>query len=232
MVRRIRTDHLDVLRKTNKQPLNDNRKLLNYNQSSQVPKLSKKPTVIKSILNKNNNNNVTNPTKNSNYSRMVTEVNEKTSYHQRTATAIDRNPGSSYGHRKTNTSSNLIFKKKQVMKESSSKPTYTMKPTVDIAKSTKNDKTFVGSNRYEIDKQVGSGTFGTVHQARDKKTLQIVAIKKVYQDKNYKNRELDILKMLDHPNVLSMKDSYFTYDKLSSKEYLNVVMDYYDANLY
>lgn len=57
------------------------------------------------------------------------------------------------------------------MKESSSKPTYTMKPTVDIAKSTKNDKTFVGSNRYEIDKQVGSGTFGTVHQARDKKTL-------------------------------------------------------------
>lgn len=54
----------------------------------------------------------------------------------------------------------------------------------------------------------------------------------MYQDKNYKNRELDILKMLDHPNVLSMKDSYFTYDKLSSKEYLNVVMDYYDANLY
>lgn len=107
-----------------------------------------------------------------------------------------------------------------------------MKPTVDINKSTKNEKPFVGSNRYEIDKQVGSGTFGTVHKARDKKTLEIVAIKKVYQDKNYKNRELDILKMLNHPNVLSMKDSYFTYDKLSSKEYLNVVMDYYGANLY
>jgi len=39
-----------------------------------------------------------------------------------------------------------------------------------------------------VEKKVGSGTFGTVHKARDKKTLDIVAIKKVYQDKNYKNR--------------------------------------------
>ncbi len=59
---------------------------------------------------------------------------------------------------------------------------------------------------------MGSGTFGTVFKVRDKKTLEIVAIKKVYQDKNYKNRELDILKTLNHPNVLSMKDSYFTYE--------------------
>lgn len=59
---------------------------------------------------------------------------------------------------------------------------------------------------------MGSGTFGTVYKATDKKTLEIVAIKKVYQDKNYKNRELDILKSLNHPNVLSMKDSYFTYE--------------------
>lgn len=50
-----------------------------------------------------------------------------------------------------------------------------------------------------------------MHKARDRKTLDVVAIKKVFQDKNYKNRELDILKMLKHPNVLSMKDSFFTY---------------------
>lgn len=70
-----------------------------------------------------------------------------------------------------------------------------------------------------------------MHKARDKKTLDTVAIKKVYQDKNYKNRELEILKILNHPNVLSMKDSYFTYDS-DKKEYLNVVMDYYQHNLY
>ena len=69
-----------------------------------------------------------------------------------------------------------------------------------------------GENRYQQDKKVGSGTFGTVYKARDKKTLDVVAIKKVYQDKNYKNRELDILRMLNHPNVLSMKDSFFTYE--------------------
>lgn len=90
----------------------------------------------------------------------------------------------------------------------------------------------VGAQRYEVEKKVGSGTFGTVHKARDKKSLEIVAIKKVYQDKNYKNRELDILKMLDHPNVLSMKDSFFTYEKESGKEFLNVVMDFYQLNLY
>lgn len=39
-----------------------------------------------------------------------------------------------------------------------------------------------------------------------------MAIKKVFQDKNYKNRELEILKLLKHPNVLEMKDSYFTYE--------------------
>ena len=86
-----------------------------------------------------------------------------------------------------------------------------------------------GINRYELDKKVGSGTFGVVIKARDKKTLDIVAIKKVYQDRKYKNRELEILKGLKHPNVLEMKDHYFTYD--GGKEYLNVVMDYYPFNL-
>ena len=28
-----------------------------------------------------------------------------------------------------------------------------------------------GASRYQVEKKVGSGTFGTVHKARDKKTL-------------------------------------------------------------
>lgn len=36
---------------------------------------------------------------------------------------------------------------------------------------------------------VGSGTFGIVYKGRNRDTLDVVAIKKVLQDKKYKNRE-------------------------------------------
>lgn len=52
------------------------------------------------------------------------------------------------------------------------------------------DNRLTGQARYAFEDKVGSGTFGVVHKARDKKTLEVVAIKKVYQDKKYKNREL------------------------------------------
>lgn len=57
-----------------------------------------------------------------------------------------------------------------------------------------------------------------------------MAIKKVFQDKKYKNRELEILKILNHPNILRIKDYFYTYEH--EKEYLNVVMDYFPSNLY
>lgn len=88
----------------------------------------------------------------------------------------------------------------------------------------------VGAGRYVCEDKVGSGTFGVVHKARDKKTLELVAIKRVYQDKKYKNRELEILRSLNHPSVLRIRDSFFTYE--GEKEYLNVVMDYFPSNLY
>jgi hypothetical protein len=68
-----------------------------------------------------------------------------------------------------------------------------------------------GGERYEWERKVGAGTFGTVHKARDRKTLEVVAIKKVFQDPKYKNRELEILKMLKHPNVLEIKEHFLTY---------------------
>ena len=45
---------------------------------------------------------------------------------------------------------------------------------------------------------------------------QVVAIKKVYQDKRYKNRELQIMKELCHINVVSLKHAFYTQgDKVS-----------------
>lgn len=55
-------------------------------------------------------------------------------------------------------------------------------------------------------------------------------MKKVLQDKKYKNRELEILKEVKHPNILEMKDYFFSTE--GSEEYLNVVMDYFSDNLY
>ncbi len=41
-------------------------------------------------------------------------------------------------------------------------------------------------------------------------TGEVVAIKKVYQDKRYKNRELQIMKEFFHPNVINLKHAFYT----------------------
>jgi serine/threonine protein kinase len=47
-------------------------------------------------------------------------------------------------------------------------------------------------------------------------TSEKVAIKKVYQDKRYKNRELQIMKDLFHCNVITLKNAFYTQgDKVS-----------------
>jgi len=45
------------------------------------------------------------------------------------------------------------------------------------------------ASKYVFEEVVGSGTFGVVYKGRNKDTLDVVAIKKVLQDKKYKNRE-------------------------------------------
>ena len=44
------------------------------------------------------------------------------------------------------------------------------------------------------EKVVGNGSFGTVFEAKILETGEIVAIKKVLQDKRFKNRELQIMR--------------------------------------
>ncbi|CAD5190580.1 unnamed protein product [Musa acuminata subsp. malaccensis] len=78
---------------------------------------------------------------------------------------------------------------------------------------------------YMAERVVGHGSFGIVFQAKCLETGETVAIKKVLQDKRYKNRELQTMRFLDHPNVISMKHCFFsttTKDDL----YLNLVLEY------
>ncbi len=84
--------------------------------------------------------------------------------------------------------------------------------------------------KYEIEGVAGKGTFGVVYFGVNRETGEKIAVKKVLQDKKYKNREHQILKMLNHPNNLAMKESFLTTE--GEEEYLNIVMDYFSDNLY
>lgn len=54
---------------------------------------------------------------------------------------------------------------------------------------------------------------------------ETVAIKKVLQDKRYKNRELQTMRLLDHPNVVSLKHCFFSTTE-KDELYLNLVLEY------
>ena len=45
------------------------------------------------------------------------------------------------------------------------------------------------SNKYTVLKILGKGTFGIVYEVKNEETNELFAIKKVYQDSHYKNRE-------------------------------------------
>ncbi|CAN1853243.1 Shaggy-related protein kinase epsilon [Linum perenne] len=84
---------------------------------------------------------------------------------------------------------------------------------------------------YMAERVVGQGSFGLVFQAKCLETGETVAIKKVLQDKRYKNRELQTMRLLDHPNVVSLKHCFFsTTDK--EDLYLNLVLEYVPETIY
>ena len=88
-----------------------------------------------------------------------------------------------------------------------------------------------GSHTYTSDKVVGNGTFGVVYQATIAETGEKVAIKKVFQDKRYKNRELEIMKELVHPNIVALRHAFYTSGDKPDEVFLNVVMEFVPETL-
>lgn len=84
---------------------------------------------------------------------------------------------------------------------------------------------------YRLDKVLGSGTFGTVYLSINPQTGKKVAIKKVPQDIRYKNRELGIMKMMSHPNIIQLIDSYNSIGFRESENFLHIVIEYFPLNL-
>jgi len=82
-------------------------------------------------------------------------------------------------------------------------------------------------------KVLGNGSFGVVCEARCLDTGGTVAIKKVLQDPRYKNRELDIMKVLNHQNVIELKDYFYTETgEKEGEKFLNVVMEFIPDTVY
>ncbi|TNJ28269.1 Kinase, CMGC GSK [Giardia muris] len=80
---------------------------------------------------------------------------------------------------------------------------------------------------------IGSGSFGVVFIAKTT-TGETIAIKKVFQDRKYRNRELSIMQELgDHPFIIRLINSYLSVAATQMNgDYLNILMDYYPENGY
>lgn len=79
---------------------------------------------------------------------------------------------------------------------------------------------------YSVQNIVGRGCFGVVYKAVIVDTTDIVAIKRVPEEKKYKNRELELLIKLNHPNIIYVYHAFTTKDELNDGNQLNVVTDY------
>ena len=80
--------------------------------------------------------------------------------------------------------------------------------------------------RYSAERVIGNGSFGVVYQAVVAETGETVAIKKVLQDPKFKNRELQIMSLLDHPNSIRLRHCFYSRGESADEIYLNLVMDF------
>ena len=67
---------------------------------------------------------------------------------------------------------------------------------------------------------IGNGSFGVVYQAKLVETGEMVAIKKVLQDKRFKNRELQIMRRLEHCNIVKLMYFFYTSGEKKDEIYL------------
>ena len=85
--------------------------------------------------------------------------------------------------------------------------------------------------RYQRTEKIGEGTYGVVFKAIDKQTNSIIALKKIrleHEDEGVPStaiREISLLKEINHPNVIRLKDLVYGENRL----YL--IFDYLDHDL-
>mmetsp|Transcript_27061 Transcript_27061/g.72930 ORF Transcript_27061/g.72930 Transcript_27061/m.72930 type:complete len:654 (+) Transcript_27061:87-2048(+) len=83
-----------------------------------------------------------------------------------------------------------------------------------------------GGTAYKIEKVVGNGAFGIVWKARAIDSGEVVAIKKVLLDRRYQNRELQMMKVMDHDCVVRLKHYYEKPGRKKDETFLQLVMEF------
>lgn len=98
-------------------------------------------------------------------------------------------------------------------------------------KKKKNSMSSLGNHRYSvIGRVIGSGSFGVVFQAKVRRNKNTVAIKKVLQDDRFENREVEIMAILNHCNILDLKHCFnFIEGKVL---YYNLELEFFAENIY
>ncbi|CEH12755.1 glycogen synthase kinase [Ceraceosorus bombacis] len=106
-------------------------------------------------------------------------------------------------------------------------------------------------------KLIGNGSFGVVFQARlvsggngnlvegagasagageasktPKEEQEDVAIKKVLQDARFKNRELQIMRIVAHPNVVDLRAFFYSNGDKKDEVFLNLVLEFVPETVY
>lgn len=84
--------------------------------------------------------------------------------------------------------------------------------------------------QYKNVKMIGNGTFGVVVQIEDMITKRKYALKKVWQDSKFYNRELEIFKKIKHDNIVKLHYYCYTEEDNSGK-FLNLFMDFLPHDL-
>ncbi|VDD94083.1 unnamed protein product [Enterobius vermicularis] len=86
--------------------------------------------------------------------------------------------------------------------------------------------------QYSDAKVIGNGSFGVVYLAKLTDTSELVAIKKVLQDKRFKNRELQIMRKLEHQNIVKLKYFFFSSGEKKDDLFLNLILEYVPETVY
>ncbi len=84
---------------------------------------------------------------------------------------------------------------------------------------------------YYSKQMIGHGSFGVVFQTKIHETNEVCAIKRVLQDRRFKNRELQIMKIVHHRNIVDLK--YYFYQNTEHDElYLNLILEFIPETIY